>query len=183
MNTAVLTRPECKIVVVQGEYRISDSPDVVLSTLLGSCVSMCLHDPVARIGGMNHFLLPGADRGDDGLSSLRYGAYAMELLVNGLLARGAKRSRLEAKLFGGARMVAGLTDLGAKNAAFAETYLRRESIVLAGASLRGDRGRRVEFWPYSGRTRQLWLGRELGVFTSERCPPPTVESGAIELFQ
>src|ERR1700712_1014008 len=155
MTSALLSLVERKITVVQGEYRVSSRPDVVLSTLLGSCVAACLHDPVAGVGGMNHFLLPGTDREDDGTSSLRYGAYAMELLVNGLLAQGAKRGRLEAKLFGGARMLAGLTDLGSRNAEFAEDYVRRENIAFVGGSLRGERGRRIEFWPHSGRTRQL----------------------------
>jgi chemotaxis protein CheD len=180
MSASVLAA-ERRIVIVQGEYHICTRPDVILSTLLGSCVAMCLHDPVAGVGGMNHFLLPGTDD-EDGASSLRYGAYAMELLVNGVLARGARRGRLEAKLFGGARMLAGLTDLGSKNAEFAEDYVRRENIALAGGSLRGERGRRIEFWPRTGRTRQLWVGSELGVFASERYVPPRTEQGAVELF-
>ncbi len=181
MSLSVLAAPERKILVVQGEYHISTRPDVVLSTLLGSCVSVCLRDPVAGVGGMNHFLLPGADCEDDGTGSVRYGAHAMELLVNGLLAQGARRARLEAKLFGGARMLAGLTDLGARNAEFAEHYVKRESIAFTGGSLRGDRGRRVEFWPCSGRTRQLWVGGNAPVFASERYTPPA-EQGAVELF-
>lgn len=182
MTAAILARTDVKIVVVQGEYRISSKPEVVLSTLLGSCVAMCLHDPVARIGGLNHFLLPGTDKEEDGSSSLRYGAYAMELLVNGVLAQGAKRSRLEAKLFGGARMLTGLTDLGARNAEFAEEYVRRENIAFTGGSLRGERGRRIEFWPHSGRTRQLWVGGDARVFAAERYVPQTAEPGTVELF-
>src|ERR1700712_2905807 len=120
MRTALSAVSERKILVVQGEYRIVAQSDVMLSTLLGSCVAMCLRDPVAGVGGMNHFLLPGADAESDGTCSVRYGAHAMELLVNGLLAQGGRRARLEAKLFGGARMLAGLTDLGARNAQFAE---------------------------------------------------------------
>jgi chemotaxis protein CheD len=182
MTSTLLTRTESKIVVVQGEYSISTKPEIVLSTLLGSCVAMCLHDPIARVGGMNHFLLPGTEREEDGATSLRYGAYAMELLVNGLLAHGAKRSRLEAKLFGGARMLAGLTDLGSRNAEFAEQYVRRENIAFTGGSLRGERGRRIEFWPHSGRTRQLWVGGDFRVFASERYVPPAADPGTVELF-
>lgn len=159
MIAAPAAAAERRIVVMQGKYQISARPEVVLSTLLGSCVAMCLHDPIAGVGGMNHFLLPGPDAADHA-SSLRYGAHAMELLVNGLLATGARRSQLRARLFGGARMLAGLTDLGARNAEFAETYLRRENIAYAGGSLRGDRGRRVEFWPHTGRTRQLLVGAD-----------------------
>src|SRR3954452_1218512 len=137
MSAALLASAERKVTVVQGEYRVSAQSDLVLSTLLGSCVAVCLRDPVAGVGGMNHFLLPGTEHAD--ASSLRYGSGAMELLVSALLANGAKRSRLEAKLFGGARMLAGLTELGARNADFAEDYLRRERIAHIGGSLRGER--------------------------------------------
>ena len=171
---------ETKITIIQGEYKISSRADVVLSTLLGSCIAMCLFDPVAQIGGINHFLLPGYESGAESDRSLRYGAYSMELLINSLLVEGAAKARLRAKLFGGARMLAGLTDLGARNADFAEQYLRRESITVVGGSLRGDRGRRIEFWPVTGRTRQLFLG---GAVAPERyAPAPEPEDGGLELF-
>jgi CheD chemotactic sensory transduction len=97
---------ERKILIVQGEYHVTGEQDVVLTTLLGSCVAACLRDPGLAIGGMNHFLVPGRD-GDleDGLprEAERYGVHLMELLVNGLLRLGARRERLEAKLFGGAQ--------------------------------------------------------------------------------
>ncbi len=81
----------------------------------------------------------------------------MELLVNGLLSIGAKRERLQAKLFGGGQMADGLSDIGAKNAAFAEQYLAREGIPIIGGSLRGRHARRIQFWPVAGRVRQLAL--------------------------
>jgi len=176
--------PERCVHVVQGEFHVSGDPDVVLSTILGSCVAACMHDPGARLGGMNHFLLPGADGEGDLRSATPYGVHAMEMLVNGLLRAGARRERLEAKLFGGGRMLEGLTDIGLQNAAFAERFLRQERIALAGASLRGDRGRRVQFWPTSGRTRQKLLGQEeRTVFAKERrsnAPAPT--GGSVEFF-
>ena len=104
----------------QGECRISEDPRVVLTTMLGSCIAACLRDPIAGVGGMNHFLLPDAEETDRS-ASLRYGANAMELLVNGLLSIGAKRERLEAKLFGGGHMTDGLGDIGEKNAKFADS--------------------------------------------------------------
>ena len=125
--------------VVQGEYFVTDEPNVVLTTILGSCVATCMWDPVAGVGGMNHFLLPGDE--DSGTEEMKYGVNAMELLVNGLLKKGALRSRLQAKLFGGAQVIAGLSDIGGKNAAFAEKFLRLENIPCAGQSLRGDRAR------------------------------------------
>ena len=93
---------------------------------------------------------------------MRYGAYSMELLVNGLLREGAQRQRLRAKLFGGARMLKGLTDVGDANAAFAERFLRQEGITVVGGSLRGDHGRRIQFWPTTGRAQQIEFGSDEG---------------------
>jgi chemotaxis protein CheD len=171
---------ERKVHLIQGEYRISDAPDLLFSTLLGSCVAACVRDPLAGVGGMNHFLLPGGE-GHDGL---RYGVHAMELLVNGLLKRGARRERLEAKLFGGARLSDNLTDVGDQNAAFAERFLRDEGIRFVGGSLRGEQARRVQFWPVSGRARQVLLSRSEGdALPAERRPaPPPVADGGLELF-
>lgn len=156
--------------IIQGEYCVTDDPDAMLTTLLGSCVAACLRDPYSRIGGMNHFLLPGEapdqHAAPEGLEPAagalpreaeRYGVHLMELLVNGLLRSGARRERLEAKLFGGAKTMAGLADIGAQNAAFAERFLRTEGIRLIGGSLRGDQGRRIQFWPVTGRARQILL--------------------------
>ena len=172
-----------KVHVTQGEYVVTGDPDMVLTTILGSCVAGCLRDPLAGVGGMNHFLLPDGHNGaGDGL---RYGVQAMELLINGLLQRGARRERLEAKLFGGGRMLDGLTDVGQQNAAFAERFMREEGIRVVGASLRGEHARRVQYWPVSGRARQVLIARsDGGVFVSERArrPAPAPESGGLELF-
>jgi len=173
-----------KVHVIQGEFYVSEEPDLVLTTILGSCVAACVRDHVAGVGGMNHFLLPGDDdRPAEG--GLRYGVQAMELLVNGLLRRGARRDRLEAKLFGGARLIDGLTDIGDQNAAFAERFLRDEGIRFIGGSLRGDQPRRIQFWPVSGRARQVLLARrDANVFATERQrrPAPAEDTGALELF-
>ena len=147
--------------------------------MLGSCVAACLTDTLAGVGGMNHFLLPGADGGGRGM---QHGVHAMELLVNALLARGARRERLQAKLFGGARMVRGLTDVGALNAEFARRFVQRERIVLGPGSLGGTSGRRVQFWPVSGRARQQAIGMDIGVFAAERDAPPVPDTGGVELF-
>lgn len=141
--------------VVQGEYSVSDRSDTVLTTILGSCVSTCIWDPVARVGGMNHFLLP--DAGPARGQQFRYGLYAMELLINGLLKRGASRQRLEAKLFGGAAMSDGLGNIGAANAAFAQRFLADEGIHCAAQSLGGRQARRIRFTPTTGQARQLLL--------------------------
>jgi len=174
---------ERRLHVIRGEHFVSSDPAVVLITVLGSCVAACIRDPVAGVGGMNHFLLPGAS--ENRKVGISHGVHAMELLVNDLLRHGARRDRLEAKLFGGARMVDGLTDVGGQNANFAESFLRDEGISCLGGSLRGEHARRVQFWPASGRGRQLLLGVKADVFDSERkiaAPVVVEDSGALELF-
>ncbi|HEY4029992.1 MAG TPA: chemotaxis protein CheD [Caulobacteraceae bacterium] len=174
--------------VVQGEFAVSDDPDMMMGTILGSCVSACLRDPLAGVGGMNHFLLPGDKDAavGGGPGALRYGVQSMELLLNALYRKGARRERLEAKLFGGARVIDGLSDIGQQNAAFAERFLQAEGIPLMGGSLRGDQARRIQFWPVSGRVRQMALvepGRQ--VFEAERAKPipaPVADGGELELF-
>lgn len=156
MDSAESGSAEQRVHIVQGEHYVTHEPNVMLTTLLGSCVSACMRDPVARVGGMNHFLLPAGDHAHDG-QLLRYGVHAMELLVNGILKAGGARDRLEVFLFGGARMTATFTDIGAANADFAEEFMRREGIRIRSASLRGDRARRIQFWPHSGRIRQQTL--------------------------
>jgi chemotaxis protein CheD len=175
-----------RIHVVQGEQHVTNDPHAVLTTLLGSCVAACMRDPIAGVGGMNHFLLPGGrTRGLDSLAE-RHGVHAMELLVNALLKHGARRDRLEAKLFGGARLIDGLTDVGRQNAEFAEKFLAAEGIRHTGGSLLGEHGRKIQFWPVSGRARQSLMEREFRqVFEAERrapAIPPTESDGAVELF-
>lgn len=174
-----------RLTIVQGEQHVDADPNLALTTLLGSCIAACLWDPAAGIGGMNHFLLPGDPGGASPVGdAMRYGAFAMELLVNGLLRQGAQRKRLQAKLFGGARMMKGLTDIGHLNADFAERFLRTEGIALVGGSLRGERGRRIEFWPVGGRARQTLLATDnRAVIAAEfRLPMPAATSGTVELF-
>jgi chemotaxis protein CheD len=147
--------PARKCHVIQGEHAVSSDPHALLTTVLGSCVAACLHDPERGIGGMNHFLLAdGADGVQVADEAMRYGAYAMEVLINDLMQRGARRDRLEAKIFGGAKMIDALHDVGAANAAFARRFLIDEGIPIIAASLGGRRARRVEFWPATGRARQ-----------------------------
>ncbi len=182
--------PERRIHIVQGEQHVDDDPAALLTTILGSCIAACIWDGQAGIGGMNHFLLPGDQNNLRGAQpagdAMRFGVHAMELLVNGLLRRGAMRTRLQAKLFGGARMIKGLTDIGELNASFAEKFLKAEGIALVGGSLRGEQGRRIQFWPVSGRARQVFLVKETAsILQAERSRPMATvpaELGALELF-
>jgi len=147
-----------RIHVIQGEYKVSNDPGVVMSTILGSCVSACMRDPVAGAGGMNHFLLPGASANAmAGGEATRYGVHLMELLINGLLKMGARRDRLEAKIIGGARTIATFSNVGEQNARFAAQFLNDEGIRIVSSSTGGDVGRKLEFWPVSGRARQYPL--------------------------
>ncbi len=127
--------------------------DMVIVTVLGSCVSACLRDPQAQVGGMNHFMLPyhGTDPGGPLSESARYGAYAMEVLVNHMLALGAKRERLEAKIFGAGRIVVGMSDIGERNARFAIEYLAREKIPVVAQDLGRDEASKVYFFATTGR--------------------------------
>ncbi|MDH4983669.1 chemotaxis protein CheD [Hyphomicrobium sp. D-2] len=168
--------------VMEGQYHVSDDPNLVLTTVLGSCVAACVRDPVARIGGMNHFLLPGdADRLQS-RDAERYGVHLMELLVNGLMVRGAQRNRLEAKLFGGARTIFKSSDIGAMNAEFAQRFLKTEGISLVGKSLGGSSGRRLEYWPVSGRARQNFAGDTVPLAPRPAPVAPPMPDGDLELF-
>ena len=142
------------ISVVQGEYRCSDDPAVLLSTVLGSCVAVCLFDPIRGIGGMNHFLLPfGQEQGTD--RPVRYGLFAMEMLINALMKDGARKERLQAKIFGGAKIMADLRDIGSANAKFTREFLATEHIACVAESLGGNQARRVVFRPSTGQARML----------------------------
>ena len=169
---------EERVHVGQGEHHVSGDESIMLSTILGSCVAVCLHDPQARVGGMNHFLLPES-RDEATSESRRYGAYAMEVLINGVLAAGGRRDRLQAKVFGGGRMFDTLADVGTSNANFAERFLRDEGIPIVASTLRGVSARRVHFWPASGRVLQKAVAGEV---ERPKPRPVPVDHGAVELF-
>ncbi|HVK92569.1 MAG TPA: chemoreceptor glutamine deamidase CheD [Mycoplana sp.] len=176
-----------RIHVIQGEYKVVSGPDVVLTTILGSCVAACMRDPVAGVGGMNHFLLPGsAEAMASGGDATRYGVHLMELLINGLLKQGARRDRLEAKIFGGARTIARFSNVGEQNALFARQFLTDEGIRIVGESTGGEHGRKLEFWPSTGRARQHALtGIEAQrTVALEQRPIPAVKpaESSIEFF-
>lgn len=172
-----------------GEHLVSQQPDALLLTVLGSCVAACIRDPVAGVGGMNHFMLPESADGRWGRAafSLRYGNFAMERLINDLFNRGGRRERLEAKVFGGARIGQDFGAIGDRNAAFVEDYLKAEGIVPVVRELRGRNPRRIAYLPVSGRAFMVELPcHEARVADADRhfrkrlrrAPP----SGSVELF-
>lgn len=152
----------------------------MLSTILGSCVAACIRDPRAGVGGMNHFLLPGTQQTRQSGEAERYAAHLMELLVNALLCAGAARGRLEAKVFGGSSVLGGRSDVGKRNGSFAIEFLAREEIVLTGQCLGGINGRRVQYWPVSGRARRSFIA-EVNV-APPVLPAISASSGSLELF-
>ena len=138
----------------QGDCLVGGDEDLTFSTILGSCISACIRDVEAKVGGMNHFLLaePSGSAKDRYGASARYGAFAMEQLINKVLGRGTgKKANLEIKVFGGGLINSALTDVGAKNIEFVRQFLRDEGYSLAGEDVGGAFARRVMFKPHSGR--------------------------------
>lgn len=139
--------------ILPGEYYFTNK-DMLIVTVLGSCVSACIRDRVTGLGGMNHFMLP--DGGGDGSpvsASARYGTYAMEILINDLLKGGAKRDNLEAKVFGGGAVLKGFTaiNVGERNAAFVQNFLKNERIRIVAEDLNDIYPRKVYFFPRTGK--------------------------------
>ena len=139
--------------ILPGEYYFT-SKDMMIVTVLGSCVSACLRDRVSGVGGMNHFMLPDGGDSDSPVSaSMRYGTYAMEVLINELLKAGARRENLEAKVFGGGNVLRGFVaiNVGERNAQFVRNYLRTEGIRCVAEDLNDIHPRKVYFFPRTGK--------------------------------
>ncbi|PAY01382.1 chemotaxis protein CheD [Pseudoalteromonas sp. HM-SA03] len=139
--------------VLPGEFYVSKQ-DELISTVLGSCIAACVYDEKLGIGGMNHFMLPGAKalrevHADD--LSCRYGNWAMEYLINEVLKNGASRSNLKIKLFGGGKIISAMTDIGEGNIRFAQAYVEEESLNLISQDVGGPWPRKVIFHPQSGK--------------------------------
>ena len=144
-----------RIIVTQGEQAVSDAPDVVISTLLGSCVTCCLWDPLSGVGGMNHMLVTSLTERNATCDAL--GVNAMELLINEIQKHGGNRGRLRAKAFGGATMRSRMGMIGESNCAFLLDFLKRERIPCEGQSLGGRTARHLLFWPAKGVARMRFV--------------------------
>lgn len=141
--------------ILPGEYYCT-SRDMLIVTVLGSCVSACIRDSKSGIGGMNHFMLPdgtSSDINNPVSASMRYGAYAMEVLINQLLKLGARRENMEAKVFGGGNVLAGFTSInvGERNAQFVRDFLRIEKMRITAEDLNDIYPRKVYFFPRTGK--------------------------------
>jgi len=140
--------------ILPGEYYYTGK-NMLIVTVLGSCVSACIRDRVSGLGGMNHFMLPdgGGDAGSPVSASMRYGSFAMEVLINDLLKAGARRENLEAKVFGGGAVLRGFTamNVGERNAAFVTQFLKTERIPVLASDLNDIYPRKVYFFPKTGK--------------------------------
>lgn len=173
--------------LLPADYVATDRP-VALVTLLGSCVAACLYDPALALGGMNHFMLPGGAGSE--ATGARYGVHAMELLINDLLKRGARRPRLLAKVFGGGNVLSGFHSdpIGTRNARFVLEYLAAENIPVMAQDLGDIQPRKVGFFPQTGRTlvKRLPSTRDDGIVDAERALYGRLTrapaSGSVELF-
>lgn len=147
--------------ILPGEFYVTKDNERI-ETILGSCIAACVRDPIAGLGGMNHFMLP-VDKSASGASELsdanRYGNYAMENLVNALLTKGAKRERLEFKLFGGGRIMASMTNIGWYNIGFAFDYIYTEGFKIVAQDIGDVFPRKVLYYPTSGRARVRRLNK------------------------
>ena len=138
--------------ILPGEFFVSREPMIVY-TVLGSCISACIRDPIAGVGGMNHFMLPEPTEvaHDSWGESTRYGSYAMESLINEILKRGGLKSRLEIKLFGAGKIYEGSIDVGANNAKWVIGYLKSEGLGTVNTDLGDVCPRKVYYFTDSGR--------------------------------
>jgi len=168
------TQAYMTVKLLPGEFYVSGQ-DELISTVLGSCVSACLHDTRQGIGGMNHFMLPEPLGERDGWSSTvgraaRYGSDAMEQLINAVLKAGGRRENLEVKIFGGGRVLAQMTDVGKRNIDFVRRYIQTEKLRLCAEDVGDVHPRQLQFFPFSGRVRVRALHglRESRLIDTER---------------
>lgn len=149
--------------ILPGEYYVTRHDEGIV-TVLGSCVSACVRDPIMGIGGMNHFMLPvnqndpsSGKWGGDVDASTRYGSFAMERLINDILKHGGVRKNLEVKVFGGGRILAQMTDIGKRNIEFVRQFLALEGFRIASEDLGDVYPRKVYYFPATGKVRLMKL--------------------------
>ena len=180
--------------VLPGEFFVADE-DLLVMTTLGSCIAACLWDREKRVGGMNHFLLPDTGQGgggaDSGRESGRYGSFAMDLLIGEMVKRGATRSTMEAKVFGGGAVISGMNtiNVGERNTKFVLDYLRTERITVVSKDVMDIYPRKVCFLPASGKAmvKRLASANTEALAAQERAAatkaaPASSGGGSVDLF-
>lgn len=172
--------------VLPGEYFVADE-SIIIMTVLGSCIAACLWDSRVRVGGMNHFMLPEGDSLD---LSGRYGSYAMELLINEMQKKGARRETMQAKIFGGAQVMHHFTtmNVGERNTSFVVNYLQTERIPIISEDVLDIYPRKVVFFPVTGKVMVKRLAHaHPDVFVQDRrgntlTVAETTSGGSVHLF-
>lgn len=173
--------------IMPGEFYVTENEEII-TTVLGSCIAVCIRDTKLSIGGMNHFMLPdgGPNSTAGGVNSAQYGFHAMEVLINTILANGGDRSRLEVKIFGGATVLRSRTSVGDINISFVREYLREEGMPIKSENVGGLHPRKVIYFPFSGRIlmKKLPIDDREAVVESERqtATLSKVVPGEINLF-
>jgi chemotaxis protein CheD len=176
--------------VLPGEFFVADE-DLLVMTTLGSCIAACLWDREKRVGGMNHFLLPDTGQGSAGADSGRYGSFAMDLLIGEMVKRGATRSTMEAKVFGGGAVISGMNtiNVGERNTKFVLDYLRTERITVVSKDVMDIYPRKVCFLPASGKAmvKRLASANTEALAAQERAAankaaPVVGGGGSVDLF-
>jgi chemotaxis protein CheD len=168
--------------IIQGEHAVVTEPGMMITTLLGSCIAVCLHDAQTHIGGMNHFLLgeprPGhAIRPQD---MHRYGLHAMELLINAMMQKGAARHRMRAQVFGGGNIQSAFGTIGTDNANFALRFLKTEGIPVDQTNVGGTQARKVEFLAWDGEAKCVLVSQAPPLRSMP--PPRPAPASTVELF-
>lgn len=178
------------IKILPGEY-YATTQDKLLVTVLGSCIAVCLYDPVNKVAGMNHFLLPDiVGSSNSGNVSTRYGINAMEILINELMKQGAVRHQIVAKIFGGGKVLSGFSNnsVGEQNSQFAFEFLQTERITVSAKDVGGDLPRKVYFFPNTGevKVRKLQVTSDTDLVSRENAYRKQVRdcpvSGDVDLF-
>lgn len=176
--------------ILPGEYYVTKELELI-TTVLGSCVSVCVFDPVLRMGGMNHFMLPSSGKSEMDLlsESFRYGDVAMERMINDLLRNGADKKRLVFKAFGGGQIIRHMTAIGERNISFLHKFMTLEGYKLEASDLGGPHPRKVLFYPNEGKVKVKRLKHMHNETILERenkyksqLTKPEVSSGEIDLF-
>jgi chemotaxis protein CheD len=178
--------------IISGEYFISNKPNQLLATLLGSCISVCIRDSKLKIGGMNHFMLPG-DEGDSEEShhnSARYGLFSMEKMLNELFKNGAQKDRLEVKIFGGADINENSQSVGKLNIDFIKGFLNRDGYKIASEDVGGNKARKIHYFPSTGKVMMKLISKDdnenKNIIQKERAYRLSVQSspigGEVDLF-
>jgi chemotaxis protein CheD len=173
--------------VLPGEFYV-DNRELLITTTLGSCIAACLWDRERHVGGMNHFMLPEGPSGGGGGGG-RYGAFAMDQLIGEMIKRGANRSTIEAKVFGGGAIIDGMSSIqiGERNTQFVLDYLKTERIPVVSKDVLEIYPRKVAFLPKSGKAmvKRLQPTSASAVVAQEqaaRQKPVASTGGSVDLF-